>query len=168
MDVESSKTANKRIRTNWTNEEVATLLGVWESHTNKQGDIDRSIKMMRLRVLANCPSKCKTTPMSHLRIIIQTWMDLSSPTHPIHIFLETYHSHGQNTEIITKTKKKKKKLYLTPNVQYITYQMQNWIISNIHTYILFTYICTYMHIHLYIYMHHQYKKQYNVNILWGR
>ena len=54
-----------------------------------------------------------------------------------------------------KKKKKKKKLYLTPNVQYFTYQVHNWILSKVHT--MFTYICKYMHIHLYIYIHHQYK-----------
>ena len=53
--IDSSKTANKRISTNWKNEEVATLLGVWESHTEKQGIIDPSIKMQRLLFLANCP-----------------------------------------------------------------------------------------------------------------
>ena len=61
-------------------------------------------------------------------------------------------------------KKKKKKLYLTPNVQYITYQMQNWILINIHTCLhtyahTCTYTCTYTS---------SIQKQYNINILWCR
>ena len=30
----------------------------------------------------------------------KTWIDLTPPTHPIQIFLETHHWHGQNTQII--------------------------------------------------------------------
>ena len=61
-------------------------LGVWESH--KQGAIDPSMKMQRLRFLASCPSKYKTTPMSHMWIILKKLdgPNFTNPPPPIHIF----------------------------------------------------------------------------------
>ena len=93
MDVDSSKTANKRIRMNCENEEVVTLLGVWESHTKKQGAVifgELSKQMQDNAYVTSADNNNKKAG----------WTYLHQPTHPHHHFLETHHWHGQNTEII--------------------------------------------------------------------
>ena len=69
---------------------------MWESHTNKQGVIDPSIKMQRLRFLTNCLSNA----LSHMRIIIKKLDGTNFTNQPSYPHFIGNPWHGQNTEII--------------------------------------------------------------------
>ncbi len=94
MDIDSSKTANKRIRTNWTNEEVPTLLSVWKSHTNKKWVIDPSIKISAAAIFGELSKQLQdnafvTSADNNKKLDGANCTN--PPTHPIHMFFETHH-----------------------------------------------------------------------------